>query len=401
MGGAAGHINHPHDRKDLTFFQLKEIGVRTLEGTLNQEKKITEKVDGLQLQATYKDGELRCARNKTQLITPITVEELSTLFEDRGALTDAFVLAVTDLDTALSKLPPPFLQDFFKNGRRFLNFEILYPPVMNVIPYGEQPYIQFHNILEYDDEGEVVATGLNVLTSLIEALQKGKLDKQKTFTIIISKPIEFEKLKNLTSEKEKFITAVNKLQKQFNLSDSNTVFDYHKKWWENYIKENFKELPTEAVEILVNRWGYGDKSHRIYPRDFDSEIQYNTIREFDKTKYKELNEKNEQQFELIFLKLGTLILPTIKEYLSPVSQQDFIKQIFSRIKGIKSELDNQEEIKRVYHELDMIKQLGGLENALPLEGIIFYYNKEMYKLTGLYSPLNKLLGYFRYSRIER
>lgn len=401
MGGAAGHINHPHDRKDLTFFQLKEIGVRALEGTLNQEKKVTEKVDGLQLQATYKDGGLRCARNKSQLITPITKEEIAAIFDDRGVLTDAFVLAVTDLDAALSQLPEQFLTDFFKNGRRFLNFEILYPPVMNVIPYGEQPYLQFHNILEYDEEGEVVGTGLNVLTSLMDAFQKGKLDKQKTFTLIISKPIEFEKIKNLTSEKEQFITAVNKLQRQFNLSDTDTVFDYHRKWWENYIKENFSDLPLEAVDILSKRWGYGDKGHRMYAKFFDSESQYETIKQFDKTTYKELNEKNERQFELIFLKLGITVLKAIKEYLSPVSPKDFASQMFTRIKGIKSELDNQEEVKRVYHELEMIKELGGLENALPLEGIIFYYNKDMYKLTGLFSPLNKLLGYFRYSRIER
>lgn len=401
MGGAAGHINHPHDRKDLTFFQLKELGVRALEGQLGQEKKVTEKVDGLQLQITFKDGVLKCARNKSHIINPVTIDELMVFFEDRGALTDAFNLAVTDLNTAFTQLPESFLHDFFKNGKRFINLEILYPAVKNVIPYGEQPYLQFHNILEYNDNAEVVATGLNVLTSLISALQKGNLDTQSTFKIIISQPILLEKVANLTQEKEAFITALNKLQKEFNLSDSNTVFDYHERWWEKYIKENFEDLPSQTKPILIKRWGNNDKGNRIYERDFISEEQYNKVRTFDKNEYKKINEQNEEQFELIFLDLGIKVLNTVKNHLSPVSQKDFINQILERVKSIKQEIDNQEELRRVYHELQTIQKLGGLNNAIPLEGIIFFYNKDMYKLTGMFAPLNKLLGFFRYSRVER
>ena len=46
---------------------------------------------------------------------------------------------------------------------------------------------------------------------------------------------------------------------------------------------------------------------------------------------------------------------------------------------------------------DTIKRLNQLDLYVKdVEGIVFEYEEQKYKLTGLFTPINKLLGYFHY-----
>ncbi|MBC8428264.1 MucR family transcriptional regulator [bacterium] len=53
-GGAAGHLNHPFDDKDLTFKDLKNIIEMGLDGNLDREDNVTEKLDGQNLMVSWK-----------------------------------------------------------------------------------------------------------------------------------------------------------------------------------------------------------------------------------------------------------------------------------------------------------------------------------------------------------
>jgi len=401
MGGLAGHMNHPHDEVSLTFKDMKEIIIRTVENRLDQERPFSEKVDGLQLQITVKDGEIKAARNKSNIFTPLTKQQFVNKFKERGELTDAFSLAIEDLDIALSGLPPEFLDDFFENGRRFISLEILYPPVRNIIPYGDKSYIQLHNVTEYDELGDPVGSSVSTVEKLAQALDKGGAAQQKTFTIITSKAVTLSKLADPQEVKNQFITDVNRLQREFNLQDKDTIQDYYYKWWEQYILENYPDLTREEKEILHNRWGLNDKSVRLNARDFLDKDRLENIKVFDRVNYKEKQKSLEDKFERVFLSLGTQVLKLASSYLSPISPKVFRSEILQRIKEVRKEIDNIEEAKRVHYELAKVKDLGGITEAMPLEGIVFTYKGNLYKLTGLFAPLNKLLGFFRYSRIER
>ena len=48
-------------------------------------------------------------------------------------------------------------------------------------------------------------------------------------------------------------------------------------------------------------------------------------------------------------------------------------------------------------QLKRIEDIGSLENISPTEGIVFIYKGNEYKLTGLFSPINQILGFFKYS----
>ena len=49
-------------------------------------------------------------------------------------------------------------------------------------------------------------------------------------------------------------------------------------------------------------------------------------------------------------------------------------------------------------QLERIKQLGGFEKIVPVEGIVFTYGGNTYKLTGAFAPINQILGTLKYSR---
>ena len=49
-------------------------------------------------------------------------------------------------------------------------------------------------------------------------------------------------------------------------------------------------------------------------------------------------------------------------------------------------------------QLERIKRLGGFEKIVPVEGIVFTYGGNTYKLTGAFAPINQILGTLKYSR---
>ena len=395
MGGAAGHLNHPHDRRDLTFKDLKEIINRGIKGTLDKEGLLNEKVDGLNLQITYKDGQIKAARNKSTIAQPLTAKELKLKFKDRDEIEDAFSLAIDDLVSAFGSLPRPFLNDFFKNGSRFLNLEILYPPIYNIIPYGKEPCIEFLNLTEYDN-GQAVNVVYDIVQKLGEVLKKNNKVNQKTFILTPVNKIKLSPPENADKLEAELLNDLKKLQDEYKLKDSDTLLDYHVNWWEDYIKDNFPKISEQAAALLLNRWAKEDKSQRLLDKFFDTDEDFQSAKIVDKEQQKILAKENEDKFEQIFLKLGTEVLKTGQNYLSTVTASEFQNEIGNRITELVKKLKEKEEKAHALHNLQKVKTLGGLPNLIPTEGVVFLYKGDLYKLTGLFSPLNKLLGFFRY-----
>ena len=65
MGGAAGHMSHPFDDKDLTFKDLKKIIERTFDGELDCEDVVTEKLDGQNLMVSYNEKKIKKSEKKS------------------------------------------------------------------------------------------------------------------------------------------------------------------------------------------------------------------------------------------------------------------------------------------------------------------------------------------------
>jgi|14_taG_2_1085336.scaffolds.fasta_scaffold01891_7 prefoldin subunit 5 len=420
-GGAGGHMNHPYDAYGLTFNDMKEIVSRALEGRLDIEQEVTEKTDGQNIQVTWKNGEPGFARGVKTVRNPMTTSEIIASFEEKyqkivdesGAdaaegyksVVEAYTETAADLTSALSKLSPRTLQSIFKNGRVFANMEIIYPATKNIIAY-ETAVLQFHNLVEYDESGKVVQTDLAGGTTLQKVIQDANAHLQKTFSFIPPNKMKLGQIEDFEDKQNAFFAEIDSLRNQFGLKETDTVSEYHKAWWKNIIQEKANQLgydiTDEVIELLTYRWAFGDKSTSItkIKKLIDNDQFAEWVSAFDKKDFKLYRKQNIQPFESIFLRLGAVVLKNIKNYLAAnpnAAVQDIKRSIANLTKQLQTS-DNIETINKLETELKKIEQIGGFDTIVPIEGIVFTYGGNTYKLTGSFAPVNQILGVLKYAR---
>ena len=394
-GGAAGHMNHPFDDRDITFADMKQMIRLSLEGKLNIESGVQEKTDGQNLLVTYKDGKVGAARNKTTIKNPMDIDAVRMKFAGRGEIENAFTFAMEDLERALSSIPSDKREEIFLNGRRFLNMEIIYPGTQNVIMYGPKAYIQFHGVDEYDLELAVKIDSFPEYASLLQKMIADvNANIQKQFEIIPPRILTTNQLPDFEEKEQYFIDKVNLLQKQFKLKDSDELVMWHQRWWEGKIEQTIPYATDDIKLGLLKRWAYFDKSFRMNSKSIPDPEILQMAKEFDKQDFKGQNKHNVYNFEKIFLELGVEILHNISDYLSVVptdAVKDMKRRIAAKIKVIQKSKDLA-SLDKLKFELKRIEDLGGFEKLVPTEGIVFVYKGKTYKLTGLFAPINQLLG---------
>ena len=407
-GGLAGHMSHPFDMnrsQSLTFADFKEMIARGLQGRLDIENTVTEKTDGQNIFMTFKDGAVKFARNGGERVNPLTVKELQAKFAGRGNISDAFGEAGTDLAAAFAKVGLEKLQNIFQNGKVFANMEIIYPPTKNVISY-EAAYLQFHNLVEFDEKGKIVQTDLTGGAIVQKAVTDANSDLQNTFNLIPPQKIKLGRIENFQDYQDALFNELDQLRDKYNLKDTDTVSEYHKSWWKDVIRAKANEfnynIPDEVTDILMNRWAYNIKSPNVsaVAKMIDNEEFVEWMRVFDKKDFKKYIKDNIQPFESIFLKLGAEIMKNVSNFLAPnpaEAVQDIRKEIAQIIRTLRSTNDIS-KMELLKTQLDKIKNLGGFEKIVPVEGIVFVYGGNTYKLTGAFAPLNQILGTLKYSR---
>lgn len=420
-GGAAGHMAHPYDDHSLTFGDMKEIVARALEGRLDIESAVTEKTDGQNIQVTWKNGQPGFARNKGTVINPMTPDQLIADFERKyqesiaknGAdasegykrVVEAYRACAEDLTSALTKLPPNVLQQTFKDGRVFANMEIIFPATKNVISY-DKAHLQFHNLVEYDEAGQVVETDLAGGGMLQKIIQDANAHLQNTFSFIPPQRIKIGRLADFEDQQAAFFNEIDQLRNRYQLKDTNLVSDYHRAWWSDVVRAKAKELgyeiPDAILSALVNRWAFADKSANItaLKKQIDNPEFINWVTEFDKKDFKTYYKQNMEPFESIFLRLGAVVLRNAENFLAAnpsKSVQELKQDLAELIKELQTTNDIN-TIKKLEHELRRIQKLGGFEAIVPSEGVVFVYGGHTYKLTGAFAPVNQILGVLKYAR---
>jgi hypothetical protein len=404
-GGAAGHMAHPWDDHGLTFNDMKEIVSRALEGRLDIEAAVTEKTDGQNIQVTWKNGQIGFARNKGTVINPMSVQEIQDKFGGRGPISDAFGNAAEDLAEAFSRVPQDKLNQIFKNGRVFANMEIIYPATRNVIAY-EVAVLQFHNLVEYDEQGNVVETDLTGGGALQGIIQDANAHLQKTFSFIPPQKIKIGRISDFEDQQAAFFNEIDQLHKRFNLKDTDRVTEYHRAWWSDVIKGQADkmgyDIPENILNALIYRWAFFDKSESMtsLKKQITNPEFLNWVQEFDKNEFKRYYKQNMEPFETIFLRLGAVALKNAENFLA-ANPSNTVQQIKQEIAELTKELQNNPNpatISKLELELKRIERLGGFDAIVPSEGVVFTYRGNTYKLTGAFAPVNQILGVLKYAR---
>lgn len=420
-GGAAGHMAHPYDDHGLTFGDMKEIVARALEGRLDIEEAVTEKTDGQNIQVTWKNGHPGFARNKGTVINPMTPEQIVADFERKyqesiqknGAeasegykrVVEAYRACAEDLTSALTKLNPQQLQQIFKDGRVFANMEIIFPATKNVISY-DKAHLQFHNLVEYDEAGNVIQTDLTGGNMLQGVIRDANADMQKTFSFIPSQQIKIGRVADFEDQQAAFFNEIDQLRTRYNLKDTDQVTEYHRAWWADVIRSKAQQsgydITDDILNALIYRWGFFDKSTNIsiLKKQIDNLEFVTWMTEFDKKEFKQYYKQNMEPFESIFLRLGAVILRNAENFLAAnpsKAVQEIKQEIAQLIKELQTST-NTDSIKKLEHELRRIEKLGGFDAIVPSEGVVFVYKGNTYKLTGAFAPVNQILGVLKYAR---
>jgi hypothetical protein len=399
-GGAYGHMSHPFDiDMDLTFGDLKSIVSKALDGELELAR---EKTDGQALAISWKNGKLIAARNKGNLANAganaMTEDELISKFAGRGEISNAFAFAIRDLRKAIDALSENQKQEIFKEGRAFMNCEIIYPESVNVIPYG-QSLIVFHGTMEYDEQGNPISENPQAGFLLANMISDVNANVQDKFSIQGPPVQTLPKSRELKDKKPFYLNKINQLQTEFGLSDDAGISEYHKAWWDEWIDMSAPDnLSNDEKRGLIKRWAFLDKGFRL--KDIKDPVVKDWAETVDKGDLKQITKENIMKFERIFLNVGADVLSFMTSVLTAnpeAARKQMLTSLKSTIDDIQKSGDTS-SIKKLELELKRLQDLGGFEKIVPSEGIVFVYNGNTYKLTGAFAPLNQILGIFKYSR---
>jgi hypothetical protein len=404
-GGAAGHMAHPWDDHGLTFNDMKEIVSRALEGRLDIESAVTEKTDGQNIQVTWKNGQIGFARNKGTIINPMSVQQIQDKFGGRGPISDAFGNAAEDLAEAFMRVPQDKLNQIFKNGRVFANMEIIYPATKNVIAY-EVAVLQFHNLMEFDEQGNLVETDLTGGATLQGIIKDANAHLQKTFSFIPPQKIKIGRISDFEDQQAAFFNEIAQLQNRYGLKDTDRVTEYHRAWWSDVIKTQADKMgyaiPENVLNALIYRWAFFDKSESMtsLKKQIDNPEFLNWVQEFDKNEFKRYYKQNMEPFESLFLRLGAVALKNAENFLA-ANPSKTVQEIKQELAQLIQELQNNPNpatVSKLELELKRIDRLGGFDAIVPSEGVVFTYGGNTYKLTGAFAPVNQILGVLKYAR---
>ena len=402
-GGAAGHMSHPFDNNDLTFGDFKNMIIGGLQGELNFEEEPTEKTDGQNVFATIQNGEVKFARNKTELQNPMNLKDFQNKFEGHASklVQDTFQFAAADLASLLIKLPAKTQEEVFQNGLNFMNMELIYSANPNVIHY-DVDVIQFHGVKKTDGAGNIIGDDNSAAKSVAGILKDLNAHIGSVFTIIPPQVIKLQKDINFEENQSKFIGKIEALRNRYNLTDADSVARYHEMWWREQIESIFGDLPQNIKEGLLLRWAYDDKK-TLNMRSLDKELtkaQSDAIKKFDKEDAKKKFKENIRPFEDLFLELGSVILKNASNFVAASPDKEMQRlhnEIRTEADKIKLNGDLT-QIEKVAKELDRLERIGGIQSIIPTEGIVFSYKGHMYKLTGTFAAINQLMGIIKYGR---
>jgi len=406
-GGAAGHLTHIWEDASLTFGEIKEIISSVFSGEINKQE-LNEKIDGQNLFVTVIDGRVRFARNGSNLKDygkeAFGLFQLKQKFDKNPMVQESFAWAAADIRGALMQLKQEDLKEIFNNGERWLNIEIVYPSLANVIIY-DGSYIIFHDLRVVNQSANTTSINTSLRTKLFDLMKKVEKNTMKKFEI---KDRQFVNVQpqNFKDEEKKYLSKLDKLMGEHDLNDSSTVEQYIINAWFNYLTEiesiEKAVFPDHVKGALIQRFGFGDNSLMKKSVILNTLAKhYGLLKQvtFIETNLSTINGSIIKPLKKIIIQVGVDALKSIDKLLtlSPSKAVEKIKQEIESVRASLQDVDNQSTRLKMITLLNDLSEFD-LNAILPTEGVVFKYKDKYYKLTGTFGMINQLIGLLKYSR---
>jgi hypothetical protein len=391
-GGASGHLKHPYDYTEFTLRDLKGMIRNLFSGKIED---ITEKIDGTNIQATMNtDGQVVFIRNKGDLNSELggmTIDDMARKWEAKPQIAKTFLTAGNIITEVFDKIGYKFFNPT-PTKRLVLNCECVIEGKTNVL-YYKSSQVDFHDIWVYekDETGEwvnidVTKLGLDKIEKACEEIDSAQI----TPNVLIRVTDDAEEI--LVS----YIKKIDKIFKQANCNERSTIEDWKFARFVQFCKDgdemtNWVLKSEEGIKILFNRWFNNVKTvniKKICELYSDDEQK---LRAADKSEYKKWISEVMEPLDDFYIELGNSIIDLCDGIINAGDKE-------SVVKNLRNDLENAIQTVRTEGSDDvnqkMTKQLQRMEGMKinAVEGIVFRYKGKLTKLTGVFAPLNQVLG---------
>ena len=413
-GVYGNRINHIFNDEKLTFGEIRNI----FRSVFGGKTELYEKLDGINIAVTYKDGGFKYARNKKELKEPLDIEKLGLKYEGKTQLKEAFVNTANDIGKALQALDTENFTKIFNNGRNYLNIDIIYPPLRNVMDYGNKCLLQLNSIDIYDENYNKLDEDRDNAKIIFEMLKKHNALKQELFEI--SKP-NILRIKNSVDAEDAcndLMTDIDKLVDGigFRATIQMYVNDRLKRYIINAAtKEGIDVgMDSEFVNEMANRISYVShkrptkadlqcyaKRDGINPRSEEYKRLMNVLHNTSD----QINEEIMKPIEYLVLKASKLLFKNLVGFMAADPNQNS-KRIVSELENTVKMIEEDEscltkdKMKRFKKNLMKIREYED-DKVFPTEGVIFMYTNpkgitKAYKMIGNFGAVSQLLNIFKY-----
>ncbi len=406
MGGLAGHMAHPYEDTDLTFGDIKAMFHQASKGKLEE---VSEKLDGQNVFFTYgKDG-LRFARNTTDIKNggmdgdAILARWSEKVPQVAKAFNDAFKILVS----AIAALSPEERVEIFQSDGKpiWYSAEILFSISRNVLNYDGDSIVFHKSGTVYDENGRPLETDTSAnfakLISNITKMQEAV--KDKTINILGPIMVDLQKLAN-SEPLETALAELDSIMNQHNMSNDNTLEDI----FVNYlIEEILSFLQTDYdtklfVAELLAKFDEKITDRKVYLNEL---VKRGLITKDDVKKIIPLFSQAPAMYtnfiepvREVIRNFAVKLMSAVQSYLS-LNPNKEVQRLKGKIEQAKQSIEasgTEKQREVLQKEFNRLKDIDNITSSM--EGIVFKYNNHMYKFTGAFSPINAILGIYKYGR---
>jgi hypothetical protein len=380
------HIIAPHEDTNLLLSDLVQMGNDLLAGKVEN---IEEKIDGQNLTFTVINSELQFFNkglNPSRLSRAISGEQPGITIRDMNRYSESVRVGFEFFYKELSKVlrvNVGLTEKTFQNGKFVIEGAMISSLSENTVKYKADNIITIQFISMFG--GAPDTESYSLLMEKINEAWKSKTSSLKSVPIL-----EYSE----KTPKYSFEQSIDELVDSVGLNMTNTIGDLNQKLTESYLKDNMY-IPIGLVEDASRRLALSQKS-ALSHRSFSNKKDWKYFQEIE-------DRKTVAQAALVPLEtiLQQLAFDVMEQY-PPQQAGQSISDSWVTIDRVSTiiEASNEKRIKASKRTLDRIsdtiKRLDQLTLYRNAEGIVFEYEEQLYKLTGIFTPINKILGYFKY-----
>lgn len=401
-----GRVKHIFDDGELTFAEIRDIMTKVFSGDL----KMTEKVDGIPVFITYKDGDFCGCCNPKDVAKPMTFKKMCNCCKAAEAR-EAFSASLDDLALALEKLDPVLLNKYFANGQNFMKCQLVYPLEGKLHDYNGKCFVTFDTLGCYDSNFKEVGQDKESAEALFNELRANDALKQENTEI--SKPAIL-KIKSLVNAKKILQKVLAKLNEFINgvgwkCTINDYVLDRYSRHLVNKALEHGLDVSrsSEFVVELANRLSNvsGKKPTRsdllTFAKREGLDCKSDSYKSFISDVEENAAAANDEiikPLEDLIIYAGIQLMKCIEGFMAADPSQEAKKALASLDGTITSIKEGEYELspEKIVAFKKNLAKIENYHEMLPAEGILFKYKNKVYKMTGPGTAANEILGIIKY-----